>query len=92
MDRWLGPSFKSRAPQQHAAVVETMRRMSPVGYAGCCAALREADQRGGLARIQAQTLVVTGADDLATTPAVAQGLADAIPQAAKRRFCVRSFI
>lgn len=81
MDRWLGESFKTGAPQQYEAVVETMRGMSPVGYAGCCAALREADQRGELPRIKARTLVITGSADLATTPSVAQGLAQGLADA-----------
>jgi 3-oxoadipate enol-lactonase len=81
LDRWLGEDFKARQPQARDAMVAAMRAMSPVGYAGCCGALREADQRASIGRITAPTLVVTGTADLATTPAVAQALAEAIPGA-----------
>jgi 3-oxoadipate enol-lactonase len=79
LDRWLGPAFKAAHPDARDAMVATMNAMSPVGYAGCCAALRDADQRETVGRIGAATLVLTGSADLATTPAVAQGLAAAIP-------------
>jgi 3-oxoadipate enol-lactonase len=81
MQRWLSEEFMAAQPLAAAALIDAMRRMSPAGYAGCCAALREADQRKSVSRIGASTLVVTGSDDLATTEAVAQGLADAIPGA-----------
>lgn len=81
MNRWLGEVFKSSDAAQAEGLIAGMRTMSPVGYAGCCGALREADQRETVGRIQAQTVVVTGAADLATTPAVAQALAAAIPHA-----------
>jgi 3-oxoadipate enol-lactonase len=78
LTRWLGDDFKTTQPQACMAMIEAMGSMSPVGYAGCCAALRDADQRALVARIASPTLVITGSADLATTPAVAQGLADAI--------------
>lgn len=81
LQRWLGEDFKSRRAQQTEAMISVMQAMSSIGYAGCCAALRDADQREILSGIRAPTLVVTGAADLATTPAVAQALADAIPNA-----------
>jgi 3-oxoadipate enol-lactonase len=81
MNRWLGEAFKAGAAAEVEQLIGGMRAMSPVGYAGCCGALREADQRETVGRIQAPTLVITGAADLATTPAVAEALAAAIPGA-----------
>lgn len=81
LNRWLGNDFKSAHPEQVEAVIATMRAMSPTGYAGCCGALREADQRETVALIRAPTLVITGSADLATTAAVAEALAAAIPNA-----------
>lgn len=81
IDRWLGESFRAGEPKQRDAIVATMRAMSPVGYAGCAAALREADQRSDIGRIAAPTLVITGSADSATTPAAAEALAAAIPGA-----------
>ncbi|MBO9649489.1 MAG: 3-oxoadipate enol-lactonase [Variovorax sp.] len=76
--RWLGEAFKARDPEAVEQIVARMRGMSPVGYAGCCAALREADQRETISRIAAPTLVITGSADLATTPALAESIAAAI--------------
>lgn len=81
IDRWLGDGFRARRGDVRDALVDGMRAMSPIGYAGCCAVLRDADQRGELPRIEAPTLVITGALDAATSPAVAQALAAAIPNA-----------
>ena len=81
MNRWLGEAFKTSDPAQVESIIAGMRGMSAVGYAGCCGALREADQRETVVRMQAPTLVITGAADLATTPAVAEALAAAIPNA-----------
>lgn len=69
LSRW----FTDRFREQHPTTVARFRRMltggSVDGYAGCCAVLRDADLRGVLHRITAATLVVTGAQDQATSPA-----------------------
>ena len=78
IDRWLGPTFKAAHPAQRDGLVAAMAAMSAQGYAGCCAVLREADQRGDMARIGLPTLVVAGVDDPATPPASAQQLAQLI--------------
>lgn len=81
LNRWLAEPFRTTRPEEAARMIATMQAMSPVGYAGCCAALREVDLREDVSRITAPTLVITGALDLATTPEVAQGLAASIPGA-----------
>lgn len=81
MDRWLGPRFKAQHATQRDALVAAMAAMPVAGYAGCCAVLRDADQRASILQIQSPTLVITGADDLATPLAAAQQLAAAIPGA-----------
>lgn len=81
VDRWLGNDFKSRNPRAREEIVATMRNMSPTGYAGTCAVLRDADQRSEIGRILAPTLVITGAADVSTPLAAAQALAAAIPRA-----------
>jgi 3-oxoadipate enol-lactonase len=78
IDRWLGADTQARASELRDALVADMRSMSAVGYAGCCAALRDADQRDELHRIAVPTLVITGAQDAAASPAVAQALSAAI--------------
>lgn len=48
------------------------------GYAGCCAALRDADLRDEIHRIDAPTLVVTGAHDPATPPSLGEDIRHAV--------------
>ncbi len=52
--------------------------MPVAGYLGCCAALRDADLQCEAAQVVAPTLVVTGAQDVATPPAAGAWLVDAI--------------
>ena len=78
---WFSAAFIEREP----AVADRIRRMvarcSPVGYAGCCAALRDADLRDDLPRIAAPSLVIAGAVDTRTTVADAEYIRDRIPGA-----------
>ena len=78
--------FSSRLLASGSAAVESVRAAllatSPVGYAGCCAAIRDMDQRPALAAIQAPVLVIAGDRDL-STPWAGHGdvLAGGIPGA-----------
>jgi 3-oxoadipate enol-lactonase len=51
------------------------------GYAACCDAIRTLDLRDDLPAIRARTLVVAGADDLATPPEHGRAIAGRIPDA-----------
>ena len=78
MARWFTPRFRGSDPE----TVDRFRRMlqegSPTGYAGCCAALRDADLRADLHRIERPTLVIAGNDDDATPPAAARAICERI--------------
>jgi 3-oxoadipate enol-lactonase len=78
LPRWLGEAFR----RDHPATAERYRALllaTPArGYAGCCAALRDADLREQVRAIRAATLVVSGAEDLATPPAEGEWLAKQI--------------
>jgi 3-oxoadipate enol-lactonase len=79
--RWLTPEFIEARPEVFARLRAMLVSIDPVGYVGCCAAIRDMDQRAGLASIVAPTLVISGHDDLATPPAYQRVIADAIPGA-----------
>jgi 3-oxoadipate enol-lactonase/4-carboxymuconolactone decarboxylase len=49
-----------RTPPGVASARRTLLMTSPVGYAGCCAAIRDMDQRDLLSRIAVPTLVIAG--------------------------------
>jgi 3-oxoadipate enol-lactonase len=55
----------------------------PEGYAACCAAIRDMDQRETIAQINAPTLVIYGRSDPVTPEADAQFLIDRIRGAVK---------
>lgn len=80
LERWFTEGF--RTDPDKAATLDKLRLMllstAPVGYAGCCAAIRDMDQRGDLGRIEAPTLVVTGRQDKSTPPEAAEHLASRI--------------
>jgi 3-oxoadipate enol-lactonase len=78
MGRWFTEAFRQAAPGTISAMRDTFQRGSPVGYAGCCAALRDADLRDLAPHVTAPTLVVTGLRDPATPPEEGRWLAGAI--------------
>ncbi len=57
------------------------RSLSPQGYAAACAAVRDMNQLDEIASITAPTLIVTGAGDLATPPAMSSAMLERIPGA-----------
>jgi 3-oxoadipate enol-lactonase / 4-carboxymuconolactone decarboxylase len=80
----LGRFFSPERLAGPSPVVATVRRTllatSPVGYAGCCAAVRDMDHRALLREIRVPTLVISGDRDVSMPwPDHGQRLADAIP-------------
>lgn len=60
--------FPARHPGSYRSLETTFAAVDPVGYTGCCAALRDADLTDVVAAIACPTLVVVGDQDLATPP------------------------
>lgn len=81
MGRLFSERFRADEPSTTAAFRERLLTMSPAGYAGCCAALRDADLRPELASMTAPTLVIAGALDVSTPPDQMRELAAALPDA-----------
>jgi 3-oxoadipate enol-lactonase len=81
IERWLTPGFRASHPTETQAVLTMLEAANPQGYCACCAAVRDMDQRQGLATIQVPCLVLAGTHDSSTTPADAQFLAQNIPGA-----------
>jgi len=79
MSRFFAPGFELRYPGALASVRRVFAEIDPVGYAGCCAALRDADLTGAVAGIVSPTLIVGGALDVATPPEQSVWLHDRIP-------------
>jgi len=81
LERWFTPGFRSRAPEAVERTRQMLLQSPPQGYAACCAAVRDANETPTLDRIRARTLVITGAQDPATTPADGRLIAARIPGA-----------
>lgn len=76
--RWFTPGFRARRPDQVARYSAMLQATPAAGYLGCCAAIRDMDQRADVAKISAPTLVMVGTDDVATPPAHSRDLAERI--------------
>jgi 3-oxoadipate enol-lactonase len=81
MERWFTEGFRSGSPGVIAAVEQSFLAVSVEGYTGCCAAIRDMDQRETISQIKAETLVISGTYDPATPPAMGRFIAEAIPGA-----------
>jgi 3-oxoadipate enol-lactonase len=81
LQRWFTPEFRA----SDAAAVDRTRQMllaAPAeGYAGCCEALRDMDQRDDLPRINTPTLVIAGTEDPSPSVDAARQWTVMIPQA-----------
>ncbi|HEY4095100.1 MAG TPA: 3-oxoadipate enol-lactonase [Baekduia sp.] len=79
--RWLTPAFADAHPDVRAWLRTMLAATPPEGYAACCEAIRDMDQRAELGAITAPTLVISGVEDLAAPAAHQQLIAEAIPGA-----------
>ncbi len=81
MERWFSAGFRERCPADVRGYSIMLRQTSAEGYVGVCAALRDADFRQAISHVKLPTLVLCGAEDIATPPALGHELADLIPGA-----------
>jgi 3-oxoadipate enol-lactonase len=81
LERWFTPNFRKREPAVVKRVREMLLTTPPAGYAGCSAALRDMDERAGIAEIKAPTLVIAGKHDPATPPESGEFIASRIKDA-----------
>ena len=82
--RFFSPEHASAQPATVAEATRTLLTVDPVGYAGCCAALRDADLRESVGAIRSPTLVIGGDRDIATPPEEAVWLHEHIPGSSLR--------
>jgi 3-oxoadipate enol-lactonase len=81
ISRWFTPRYAAQAPAVVDAFRAEFERTDPDGYAGCCTAIAGMDQRACLPAIAAPTLVLAGADDLATPPEHGEVIVRGVPRA-----------
>jgi len=78
LERWLTPEFRARDPKAAARALRLLESAPAEGYRACCEAIRDADLREAIAAIRAPTLVIMGARDPATPPALGKFVAERI--------------
>jgi len=81
VERWFTKAFREKAPQAVDRIRQMLLTTPPHGYAGCCAAVRDMDQRETIRSITAPTLVIGGRQDPATPLAAAELIQKRIPGA-----------
>jgi 3-oxoadipate enol-lactonase/4-carboxymuconolactone decarboxylase len=79
--RWFTAPFRERDPEAVSAVRQAFLGIEPAGYGRCCEALGAMDIRDRLAKITAPTLVLVGAEDPVTPPAMAEDIRQRIASA-----------
>jgi 3-oxoadipate enol-lactonase len=81
IERWFTPEFRASFPEKVKPAQEMLEHTSPEGYAACCGAISDMDQRDAIAQIKAPTLVIYGASDPVIPVADAHLLTQRIPGA-----------
>ena len=85
MERWFTSGFRRREPQTVAHFEAVFRATEPAGYIACAQVVREGvlprEEWERFRSISIPTLVLTGAQDAAATPADSKLLASYIPRA-----------
>jgi 3-oxoadipate enol-lactonase len=81
VSRWFTEDFAKRQPTWVEATRQMLLHSPPEGYAATCTALRDEDLREQVSRVTLPTLVISGAQDAATTATDGRFLAERIPGA-----------
>lgn len=81
LGRWLTPDYARARPDMRKRLRAMLTGTSVEGYAGCCEAIAGMDLREDIAGIDAPTLVISGADDVATPVASQELIAGSIRRA-----------
>jgi 3-oxoadipate enol-lactonase/4-carboxymuconolactone decarboxylase len=81
MERWFTQDFRERAPEKTERVKAGFLATPAEGFAVCAGAIAHMDLREPIRSIKAPTLIIAGADDIGTTPAMAEDIKARIPHA-----------
>lgn len=83
-DRWFADTFREQHPDEVERVCEIFAATDSKAHAAACRALGGLDARDRLGDVEAGTLVLVGAEDYATPPAMSEELAAGIKGARLR--------
>ena len=82
LGRWFTAEYRHAHPDEVAKIRSLLQQVSPAGFAACCAAIRDMDQRESIRRIAAPTLIIAGRHDPATPVEAGEFMRSRIPDAA----------
>jgi 3-oxoadipate enol-lactonase len=83
IERWFTAEFRAAFPERVAKAQTMLETAPPVGYAACCAAIRDMDQRDTVGQIKTPCLIIYGAQDRVTPPEDAEFLQERIQGSVK---------
>ncbi len=81
IERWFSKKFREAKPPVIGKVRQMLLTTPKHGYAGCSAAIRDADFRWSIGGVKLPTLVIAGSLDPATPPEGSEFIAQRIPRA-----------
>lgn len=81
LERWFTPRAYAAEPALIRGFATMLERTPAASYVAACGAIRDADLRADNRAVRCPTLIIAGAADAVTTPAMATELRDAIPGA-----------
>ncbi|HVL34587.1 MAG TPA: 3-oxoadipate enol-lactonase [Burkholderiales bacterium] len=79
LERWFTEDFRKRSSADVQRVAGLIRATPVAGYVGCCAAIPKINVTGRLKEIRCPALVICGAEDPATPPAMAREIHENLP-------------
>lgn len=81
IERWFTKGFRESGDAAIDRIAAMLHATPAEGYAGCCAAIRDMDQREGVRSVTNPVLVIVGKHDPATPPEAGRRIAGSIPGA-----------
>jgi len=81
LGRWFTPELRAARPDIMQRIGRLIANTPAAGYAGCVAAIRHLDITARIGVIRTPTLVIVGAQDPGTPPAMSEVIASSIPGA-----------
>jgi 3-oxoadipate enol-lactonase len=81
IQRWLTKEFMDQNPAMTAKMLAMVAGIPPAGYVAAAKAVRDMDLRASLPSIKTPVLVIAGARDPATPPAMGEAITQDVPNA-----------
>ena len=81
LERWFPKEFRDKSGQLMEACKKLQLKTQPKGYVGACQAIQTEDLTSQLQLIKQETLIITGSEDISTSPKLGKELAGLIQNA-----------